>query len=128
MLPRCVAPALAQLGRARHCGYAGCLSGAHTIIIIPILTLALLLALLIKFGRRKPAGMSPPVPDNTRVDGGLYDSFGLTMLPAAQADGGLFGDAAPDDSIAPGGGSFGGGGASGDWSDGNEGGDDGNGD
>ena len=86
------------------------------IILIPILTLAVLLLLLIKFGRRKPAVASetPPV---TEPDAGLHRNYGLPTLPGA-TDGDFFGTAVPDDEdFRSGGGSFGGGGATGDWGD-----------
>ena len=88
------------------------------IILIPILTLAVLLLLLIKFGRRKPAAASetPPV---TEPDAGLHRNYGLPTLPGdSDGDGDFFGTAEPDDEdFRSGGGSFGGGGATGDWSD-----------
>ena len=76
----------------------------------------MLLLLLIKFGRRKPAAASetPPV---TEPDAGLHRNYGLPTLPGA-TDGEFFGTAVPDDEdFRSGGGSFGGGGATGDWSD-----------
>jgi uncharacterized membrane protein YgcG len=79
-----------------------------------------LLLLLIKFGRRKPAAASetPPVAE---PDAGLHRNYGLPTLPGdsdGDGDGDFFGTAVPDDEdFRSGGGSFGGGGATGDWSD-----------
>ena len=87
------------------------------IILIPVLTLAVLLLLLIKFGRRKPAAARSETPPVTEPDAGLHRNYGLPTLPGA-TDGDFFDTAEPDDAdFRSGGGSFGGGGATGDWSD-----------
>ena len=83
---------------------------AAAIILIPILTLAVLLVLLVKFGRRTPRG---------RVDRGRPDTE-VPMplpLPMPDADSGFGTAIADDQAFDAGGGSFGGGGASGDWDD-----------
>ena len=91
------------------------------IIIIPVLTLALVLLLLIKFGRRKPDATPREAPPLGDADGGLHRHYGLPTLPGATDDA-VFGTAAPDDEdFRSGGGSFGGGGATGDWGDPGEG-------
>ena len=77
-----------------------------------------LLLLLIKFGRRKPAAAPAEAPPVAEPDAGLHRNFGLPTLPGA-IDGDFFGTAAPDDEdFRSGGGDFGGGGASGSWSEG----------
>ena len=77
--------------------------------------MAVLLLLLIKFGRRKPAAAPAEAPPVAEPDAGLHRNYGLPTLPGA-IDGDFFGTAAPDDEdFRAGGGSFGGGGASGSW-------------
>jgi hypothetical protein len=58
--------------------------------------LAVLLLLLIKFGRRKPAAAPAEAPPVAEPDAGLHRNFGLPTLPGA-IDGDFFGTAAPDD-------------------------------
>ncbi len=84
-------------------------------IIVIIILAALLLALLLR--PRRPADPAPTVFEGYRPDHDL-------VIPGA--DGLRDRDEAPHDtSFHPGGGDFGGGGASGDWSDGGGGGDSG---
>lgn len=76
--------------------------------MIALVTLALLLLLLVTFGRRTPRG---------RVDHGRAREPVPIPLPLPDSDA-AFGTAISDDGdFNAGGGSFGGGGASGDWND-----------